>query len=285
MNRRAALLLALGAPWIAERALAQTSSPSKDSTLGSQALKTGTDEIALVAYPNMAALDLVAPQTIFAMLLGAKVHVVAKTRDTIVTDTGLSIVPTSTFSECPKNLTVLFVPGGTGAIAPMRDHETLAFVSDRGARASYVTSVCTGALVLGAAGLLKGYRATTHWSVLDVLERFGATSVRERVVKDRNRVTGGGVTAGLDFGLAMVGILRDRFYAQTVQLLLEYDPQPPFDAGSPLKAPSSVVAQVRDILASFIAQAKSVPLQPAFLRHVATEPSRSAEQLSTEYSR
>jgi cyclohexyl-isocyanide hydratase len=180
---------------------------------------------------------------------------------------------------------VLFVPGGTGAIAPMRDQETLAFLSDRGARASYVTSVCTGALVLGAAGLLKGYRATTHWSVLQVLARFGATSVRDRVVKDRNRVTGGGVTAGLDFGLAMVAIMRDRFYAQTVQLLLEYDPKPPFHAGSPLSAPDSVVAQVRDILASFIAQSKSVPLQPAYLTHNVAEPSRSARQMFTEHSR
>jgi cyclohexyl-isocyanide hydratase len=275
MNRRTALLLALATPWISQRALAQTESSSKDSGSGGAALQSRADEIALLAYPDMAALDLVAPQTMFALLLGAKVHVVANTRETIVTDTGLSIVPTCTFSECPKNLTVLFVPGGTGAIAPMRDRETLAFVADRGSRAAYVTSVCTGALVLGAAGLLKGYRATTHWSVLQVLARFGATSVRERVVKDRNRVTGGGVTAGLDFGLAMVAIMRDRFYAQTAQLLLEYDPHPPFDAGSPLRAPSGVVAQARDILASFIAQAKSVPLQPEFLNHGVAETSSS----------
>lgn len=277
MKRRAALLLALAAPWMTQRALAQPASASKDSTGGGPPLQTRADEIALLVYPNMAALDFVAPQTMFALLLGAKVHVVAKTRDTIVTDTGISIVPTSTFTECPKKLTVLFVPGGSGAIAALQDHETLAFVADRGSRASYVTSVCTGALVLGAAGLLKGYRATTHWSVLQVLERFGATSVRDRVVKDRNRVTGGGVTAGLDFGLAMVAELRDRFYAQTAQLLLEYDPQPPFDAGSPLKAPNSVVAQVREILASFVAQAKSLPSQTAFLPNGVAASSRSIE--------
>lgn len=204
----------------------------------------------------MQALDFVGPYDMFSLLLGAKVHVVAKTRDAVVSDTGLSIVPTTTFAECPKDLTVLFVPGGAdGTIAVMSDKDTLDFVADRGARASYVTSVCTGALILGAAGLLKGYRATTHWSVLPVLERFGATSVSERVVKDRNRITGGGVTAGLDFGLTMIDVMRDRYYAQTAQLLLEYDPHPPFDAGSPKTAPSAVVAQVRDILVDFITKA------------------------------
>jgi cyclohexyl-isocyanide hydratase len=246
MNRRTAALLALAAPLTAQKALAAPS-------LGKR-----SDEIAMLAYPNMAALDLVAPQTMFAMLLGARVHVVAKTRDAVVSDTGPSINPTMTLSECPENLTVLFVPGGTGAIDALRDRETLAFVADRGERAAYVTSVCTGALLLGVAGLLKGYRATTHWSVSDVLERFGATSVRQRVVKDRNRITGAGVTAGLDFGLTMIAEMRDRFYAQTAQLLLEYDPHPPFDAGSPQRAPANVVAQVDQILASFIAEAQTL---------------------------
>jgi cyclohexyl-isocyanide hydratase len=273
MNRRAALLLALFAPWAAQRALAATTtsaSPSKSGTDGRPTLHSRADEIALLAYPDMEALDLVGPYDMFALLLGAKVHVVAKTRDTIVSNTGLSIVPTTTFDECPKDLTVLFVPGGSdGTIDAMRDKDTIDFVSDRGARASYVTSVCTGALVLGAAGLLKGYRATTHWSVLPVLERFGATSVRERVVRDRNRITGGGVTAGLDFGLTMIDVLRDRFYAQTAQLVLEYDPHPPFDAGSPSTAPSTVVAQVHEILADFITQAESFPAhQPIQPMHV-----------------
>jgi cyclohexyl-isocyanide hydratase len=262
MNRRTALLLTLAAPWIMERALAETpsSASSQNATQGGPTLHSRADQIALVAYPAMQALDLVGPYDLFALLLGAEVHVVAKTREAIVSNTGLSIVPTTTFEECPRDLTVLFVPGGAGGtIEAMRDKNTIDFVADRGARASYVTSVCTGALVLGAAGLLKGYRATTHWSVLPTLERFGATSVRERVVRDRNRITGGGVTAGLDFGLTMIDVLRDRFYAQTAQLLLEYNPHPPFDAGSPRTAPSGVVAQVHDLLAAFIAQAESFP--------------------------
>ena len=244
VTRRAAALLALAAPWLTQEALANVNM-----------LRSRPDEIAMLVYDNMQALDFVAPHAAFTCLRGAKVHVVGKTRDGVVSDSGLRFVPTLALSECPKDLTVLFVPGGIGTIDAMKDDETVAFIADRGARASYVTSVCTGSMLLGAAGLLKGYRATTHWSVLDVLEHFGATSVRERVVKDRNRITGGGVTAGLDFGLAMIAEMRDRFYAETVQLMFEYSPQPPFSAGSPLTAPSAVVAEVRDILAGFIFQA------------------------------
>lgn len=250
MNRRTATLLALAGPLLAQRALA--ASPTAANPLESRA-----DEIALLAYPKVAGLDLLVPQYMFAMLAGANVHIVAKTRDTIVTDTGVSIAPTKTFSECPKDLTVLFAPGGaSGTIAAMRDSETMGFVADRGARATYVTSVCTGALVLGAAGLLRGYRATTHWSSLDVLQHFGATMVRERVVKDRNRITGGGVTAGLDFGLAMIAEMRSKFYAEFVQLLVEYSPQPPFNSGSPTTAPANVAAYARDYVSSFVAEAE-----------------------------
>lgn len=265
MNRRAALLLALAAPWMTQRALADTSSTASASTSetdGAPTLRSRPDEIALVAYDDMQTLDFVGPYDMFSLLLGAKVHVVAKTHDAVVSNTGLSITPTMTLDECPKDLTVLFVPGGSkGTLDAMRDDVMLDFLADRGARADYVTSVCTGALVLGAAGLLNCHRATTHWSVLPLLEHFGATSVRERVVQDRNRITGGGVTAGLDFGLTMVGVMRDRFYAQTAQLILEYDPQPPFQAGSPLTAPASVVAQAKDMLAGFVAQAGSVPMR------------------------
>ncbi|HEY1976677.1 MAG TPA: DJ-1/PfpI family protein [Candidatus Baltobacteraceae bacterium] len=247
LNRRAAALLALSAPWLTREALAKT-----------PLLRSRPDTIAMLVYDNMQALDFVAPHAAFTFLRGAKVHVVAKTRDPVVSDSGLRFFPTLTLSECPKDLTVLFVPGGIGTLDAMRDEETVAFIADRGARASYVTSVCTGSMLLGAAGLLRGYRATTHWSVLDVLEHFGARSVRKRVVSDRNRITGGGVTAGLDFGLAMIAEMRDRFYAQTVQLMFEYNPQPPFDAGSPLTAPSAVVAEVREILADFISQANAL---------------------------
>jgi cyclohexyl-isocyanide hydratase len=255
MNRRSALLLALAGPLLAQNALARGASSSPESGHDARMPQDRPDEIAMLIYPNMAALDFVGPQMMFAMLAGANVRVVAKTRDPVATDTGFSVVPSSTLAECPRALTVLFVPGGTGTIDAIHDAETLAFVADRGARATYVTSVCTGSLLLGAAGLLKGYRATSHWSVVPVLERFGASPVRERVVRDRNRITGGGVTAGLDFGLTMVEAMRTRFRAQTVQLMLEYDPRPPFDAGEPQYAPAGVVAQVEKVLAPFVKQA------------------------------
>ena len=147
------------------------------------------------------------------------------------------MTPTTTFADCPRDLDVLFVPGGVpGTLTMMEDPEVLAFLADRGSRARFVTSVCTGSLVLGAAGLLKGYKATSHWLTRDVLAEFGAIPTAGRIVVDRNRVTGGGVTAGLDFGLELVAQLRNRDYAEAVQLYLEYDPQPPFDSGTPEKA-------------------------------------------------
>ena len=239
-DRRTALLMGLfGAP-AASRAGAQTAAdPHAGRTMA--AMPSGwvkPDQIAMLCYPGMTILDLIGPQYMFAALMGATVHLVGKTRDPMTSDTGVTILPTTTFAECPKDLTVLFAPGGTsGTLAAMRDDATRAFVADRGAHARYVTSVCTGALILGAAGLLKGYRATTHWAALETLTDCGATPVSERVVRDRNRITGAGVTAGLDFGLAMVAELRDPVYAQGVQLGCEYDPQPPFHAGSTRTAP------------------------------------------------
>jgi cyclohexyl-isocyanide hydratase len=141
-------------------------------------------------------------------------------------------------AHIPEALDVLFVPGGVpGTLTMMEDKEVLDFLADRGSRAKWVTSVCTGSLILGAAGLLKGYKATSYWATLDVLPTFGATPVKRRVVTDRNRITGGGVTAGLDFGLDLIARLRSPEYAQAVQLYLEYDPAPRFNAGSPAKAP------------------------------------------------
>jgi transcriptional regulator GlxA family with amidase domain len=145
--------------------------------------------------------------------------------------------------ECPADLDAIFVPGGPGQVAPMRDNLVLEFLADRGSRARYVTSICTGALVLGAAGLLQGYRAGTHWAALRLLPVFGATPVDDRVVIDRNRVTGGGVTAGLDFGLTLVSILRDENTAKVQQLAMQYDPQPPFDVGHPRKAGPELTKQ------------------------------------------
>jgi putative intracellular protease/amidase len=220
---------------------------------------TQDNKIAMLCYPRMTILDLIGPQYMFASLMGATVHLVAKTRDPITSDTGVTIIPTATFAEAPKDLTVLFAPGGTdGTLAAMKDDETRAFMADRGSRATYVTSVCTGSLILGAAGLLKGYEATSHWAARDALTEFGATPVDARVVKDRNRITGAGVTAGLDFGLQMLAEMRDRRYAEGVQLMCEYDPHPPFNAGSVHTAPLHVKAMIGAMVAPFAKQVGDV---------------------------
>lgn len=253
-DRRSALLMAILAPFAAGQAAAQTkaSDHAGHDMGGIPANWVKPDQIAMLCYPGMTILDLIGPQYMFAALMGATVHLVGKTRDPMTSDTGVTMIPTATFDQCPKDLTVLFVPGGTtGTLAAIEDDATRNFVADRGARAQYVTSVCTGALVLGAAGLLKGYRATTHWAALETLSDCGATPVAERVVRDRNRITGAGVTAGLDFGLSMVAELRDPTYAQGVQLGCEYDPQPPFNAGSIKTAPADVKAIMASMYASF----------------------------------
>ncbi len=260
IDRRTALLMAVLAPLAASRGLraepSATVTPGHDMS-GMPASWTRPDSIAMLCYPRMTILDLIGPQYMFASLMGASVHLVAKTRDPITSDTGVTIVPTATFDECPRDLTVLFAPGGTdGTLAAMRDDATRDFVADRGSRARYVTSVCTGALVLGAAGLLDGYRATTHWAALETLPDFGATPVAERVVRDRNRITGAGVTAGLDFGLTMVAEMRDEAYAQGVQLIAEYDPAPPFNAGSTRTAPPEVKAMMEQMFVSFPGQVR-----------------------------
>lgn len=199
----------------------------------------------LLVHPDMVLLDLVGPQTGFSLLM-AKVHLVWKDRAPLTTDVGIAIAPTTTFADCPEALDVLFVPGGLkGSVACMEDAEVLDFLAARGARARYVTSVCTGGLVLGAAGLLKGYRATSHWYVRDYLALMGASVETGRVVVDRNRITGGGVTAGIDFGLTIGAALRGEEYARRVQLVIEYDPKPPFDSGSPEGAGAARVDDIR----------------------------------------
>ena len=179
----------------------------------------------------------------------------------------IPIRPTTAFKDCPKNLDVLFVPGGVPAtMEMMQDQELIAFLAEQGKTARYITSVCTGSLILGAAGLLQGYRATSHWMTMTALPELGAIPVQERVVIDRNRITGGGVTAGIDFGLTLIRILRNKDYAQAVQLYLEYDPAPPFRAGSPKTAPTKVRNFVFDMMRASqehaIAIAKKVYKKP-----------------------
>ena len=201
--------------------------------------------VAFLVYPNVTQLDFTGPAQLLSRLGNATLHYVGKTRDPVPTDSGFSILPSATFTDV-SNADILCVPGGFGCIDVMEDEESLSWVRDVGSTAQWVTSVCTGSLILGAAGLLRGYRATSHWNWRDQLPLFGAEPVGERVVFDRNRVTGGGVTAGIDFGLALIAAIRGDDFARTVQLGLEYDPQPPFDSGSPDRADAATVDRVRD---------------------------------------
>jgi cyclohexyl-isocyanide hydratase len=201
--------------------------------------------IGILLYPSVTQLDATGPAQVLSRVPGATLHMIWKTREPVPTDAGFSIVPTTSFADCPK-LDVICVPGGPGQVALMTDPETLDFLRRQAATARYVTSVCTGSLVLGAAGLLKGYRSACHWARRDLLTDFGAIPVAERVVRDRNRISGGGVTAGIDFGLTVAAELAGEEVAKSIQLALEYDPQPPFDAGSPEKAGPERVKRMRE---------------------------------------
>ena len=203
--------------------------------------------IGILIYPNLTQLDATGPAQVLARVPGATLHMIWKTRDPIPTDAGFSIVPNTTFADCPK-LDVICVPGGGGQVALMTDPETLDFLRKQAETARYVTSVCTGSLVLGAAGLLKGYRSACHWAWREMLSDFGAIPVAERVVRDRNRISGGGVTAGIDFGLTVAAELAGEEVAKSIQLVLEYDPHPPFDSGSPEKAGPERVQRLRERL-------------------------------------
>jgi cyclohexyl-isocyanide hydratase len=212
------------------------------------ATKTAPLQIGLLVFPKVTQLDLTGPLQVFANLPGANVHLIWKRIEPVASDSVLTLTPTVTFADCPQ-LDVICVPGGGGTDDMINDEEMLQFLRDQAAGAKYVTSVCTGSLVLGAAGLLKGYRAATHWTAMEFLELYGATPARTRVCVDRNRVTGGGVTAGIDFALTLVSILVDRPTAQAIQLRLEYNPAPPFDSGSPDTAPPEILARLKERIA------------------------------------
>lgn len=263
LNKRQLLLAAS-----ALAAVRQTSAPTRaqdrsaryDHDMpGTPAHWHGSEQIAFLAYPQFTALDLVGPHYMLAGLMGANVHIVAKTSDPIVSDQKLVLTPSATYETCPRDLDIICVPGGTtGTLAAMQDADTLSFLRDRGARAKLVTSVCTGGLLLGAAGLLKGYKATTHWLTRDLLKEFGAEPTDARVVIDRNRITGAGVTAGLDFGLSIVARLRDVDYAKAMQLLAEYHPEPPFDAGTPQRAGAPTTKLLHDMFVPFVDQVRDL---------------------------
>jgi cyclohexyl-isocyanide hydratase len=202
----------------------------------------GAATFGLLLFPNMTQLDLTGPFEVFARMPGVITHLLWKDLAPVRTDRGLAIVPTATFRDC-RNLDLICVPGGPGQVALMDDPEVLGFLRDVAPSCRYVTSVCTGSLVLGAAGLLKGYRATCHWASLDQLALLGAVPVAERVVFDRNRVTGAGVTSGIDFALAIAAHLLGDEAAKRIQLQMEYAPDPPFAVGSPASAGQTMTAE------------------------------------------
>jgi len=225
--------------------------------------------IAFLLYPGMTQLDLTGPAQVLSRMGNATLHFVAKTREPVPTDTGFSILPTAAMAEL-DGADILCVPGGMSCVDAMEDEATLAWVRRVGHSASWVTSVCTGSLILGAAGLLAGYRAACHWAWRDHLALFGAEPVAERVVFDRNRVTGGGVTAGIDFGFALMAAIRGERHARLVQLGLEYDPAPPFDSGSPDRAAPELLAFYRERMEA-LAPDREARIREVAMRFAAVE--------------
>ena len=192
-------------------------------------------KIGMLLFPSLTQLDLTGPFEVFCRMTDADVLLLWKTLEPVISDSGMAILPTATLAACPA-LDVVFVPGGPGQVPLMEDEEVLEFLRQQAAGARYVTSVCTGSLVLAAAGLLQGYRAACHWMSREWLAELGVEVSSERFVIDRNRVTGGGVTAGIDFALQLTALLRGEMEAKRIQLQIEYNPAPPFDAGSPESA-------------------------------------------------
>jgi cyclohexyl-isocyanide hydratase len=200
--------------------------------------------IGFVIFPQLTQLDFTGPLQVLARLPESTIHIVAKSVAPVPSDCGLTVLPTHTFVNCPP-LDLICVPGGSaGVVKAINDHETIQFVRRQANTAKYVTSVCTGAFVLGVAGLLEGRRATTHWAFTELLPLVGATYQKARVVKDGNVITAGGVTSGIDFGLSVVAEIAGETVAQAIQLGIEYDPDPPFGSGHPDRAPEAAKAAV-----------------------------------------
>jgi cyclohexyl-isocyanide hydratase len=213
--------------------------------------------IGMLIFPRLTQLDMTGPYEVLARLPDTKVELVARTLDPVTTDRGMQIVPTVTYDSCPP-LDVVMVPGGPGQQDLMEDEAALSFLRKQAATAQYVTSVCTGSLVLGAAGLLKGKRATCHWAALEHLKPLGAIPVSEKVVIDGNIVTGAGVTSGIDFALTLAAILESEAVAREIQLQIEYDPDPPFDSGSPKTAARETLDTVKGRLAKLNEERRAV---------------------------
>lgn len=264
-NRRDLLALAAAASSTAAfsgiaSAMGQT--PKKQSS-GMPPLPKDAPTVAMFIYPKMVALDLVGPMTVFN-LMRFKIELFGKTLDPVGTDLRVPFPPTHDFSTVTQAPDILFIPGGIfGTIDCIKDEAVCEKIAEVGNAAKWVTSVCTGSLVLGASGLLDGYKATSHWGVTDLLPVFGATHENERVVRDRNRITGGGVTAGIDFGLEIASMIKDEETARWAQLIIEYSPQPPFKNGTPEEAGEERYAYARNRRKRIDAAARNAAVQAA----------------------
>src|SRR5258708_1374090 len=213
--------------------------------------------IGMLIFPRLTQLYMTGPYEVLARLPNTKVLLVAHTMAPVKTDRGMEIVPTTTLADCPQ-LDLIMVPGGPGQQDLMEDAVVLAFLQAQARGAKYVTSVCTGSLVLGAAGLLKGKRATCHWAAIDHLKPLGAIPVSERVVTDGTVITGAGGASGIDFALAVAAVLEGEDVAKQIQLQIEYDPAPPFNSGSPKTASAETLALLRGRLAALNEQRREV---------------------------
>ena len=220
-------------------------------------------KIQALTFPGLTTIDLVGPLQPLAFTPNAEIELVAARPGALPTDAGVPILVDKTFSEASGSPNVFIVPGGgKSAIDQLEDAETLSFIAEQGQNAEWVVSVCTGALLLGAAGLLEGYRAATYWSMMEVLVDFGAIPTYERVVFDRNRCTGGGLTAGVDVGVAVAGAIYGHDAGRELELLLEYNPAPPYNTGHPSIAPQELTERVRPNA--------DLAMQPDRVRQIAT---------------
>jgi cyclohexyl-isocyanide hydratase len=235
---------------------------STTKSTGSTPVVTQSFNIGFVLFPKVTQLDFTGPLQVLSRLPESSIHIVASSHDPVPTDCPLKLVPTTTFAESPQ-LDLLCVPGGFGVLDAMQNPEVLAYVRHQAAPAHYVTSVCTGAFILGRAGLLRGRKATTHWAYTSLLPLVGATHVPERVVRDGNLFTAGGVTSGIDFGLQIVAEIAGDDFAQATQLGIEYDPAPPFASGHPSRAPDSVKALVAPRYSAPVQAYRTVLEQPS----------------------
>ena len=219
--------------------------------------------IGFLVYPDVVQLDVMGAYQVLSFPPNTNIHLIWKTTDSIVSNEGLIITPTTTLDNCPT-LDVICVPGGgIGQVEVMQDRELLNFLQHKYTTFKYITSVCTGSLILARANLLQGYKATCHWAFREHLAALGIEVVPHRIVGDRNRLTGAGVTSGIDLGLTLLSLLYDKNMAKMAQLIMEYSPEPPFNAGTPETAEKTIVESLlelgKPLIEAFKAQTKSNP--------------------------